>query len=285
MDAHLTLDPRDLRDDVIAAWDGSSHAERALEWARDQASLEGRRLAVVATDRDGADDLERAAETARQALAPDRVATAFLPGDAREVLVDLSTHAHLLVLGSRGRGTVRSMLLGSVSAAVSRQASCPVVVCRPAGDTPLRRGIVVGADGAPESRPVLEFAYRQASLRGLPLTVLHSYWDAAAALAQHRQAQGEDVEDPELEELRAGLSAAVAGMGEEYPDVRVTLSLKHGLTDQALAPKEGAWELVVVGRHPMSGLARLVTGSVASAVIERSHSSVAVVPVLPRDAD
>lgn len=276
-----TSDLRELRDHVVVGWDGSAHAERALRWASNQAALEDRRLGVVLTDPDDTESLSRTLSSLEPGVGSTGVTVAVQPGDPRDVLVDVSEHAHLLVVGSRGRGTVRSMLLGSVGAAVSHRASCPVVVSRPPGDLPLRRGIVVGADGAPESRPVLEFAYRQAALRDLPLTVLHSYWDAAAALAQHRQALGEDVQDPELEELRAGLATAVAGLAEQFPDVEVTLSLKHGLTDQALAPKEGAWELVVVGRHPMSGLTRLVTGSVASAVIERSRSSVAVVPVVP----
>lgn len=48
--------------------------------------------------------------------------------DPREVLIDLSAKAAMIVLGSRGRGPVRSLLLGSVSVAVSQHARCPVSV-------------------------------------------------------------------------------------------------------------------------------------------------------------
>jgi hypothetical protein len=170
-------------------------------------------------------------------------------GDPRQVLIDLSAEAHLLVVGSRGRGGVRSMLLGSVSATVSAHAACPVVVCRPTAVDHAEPGVIVGADATPESLPVIEFAYRQASLRRLPITVLHSYWDAAAALAQYHEARGERVDAPELEDLRAELSESVAG-----------------------------------GRHPMTSLTRKLSGSLAIAVVERAHATVVVVPAEPRRA-
>ncbi len=50
-----------------------------------------------------------------------------------EALVAESEQAELLVIGSRGLGPFRGMLLGSVSEAVLHQAHCPVVVVRPNG--------------------------------------------------------------------------------------------------------------------------------------------------------
>jgi nucleotide-binding universal stress UspA family protein len=188
------------------------------------------------------------------------------------------TSPTLLVLGSRGRGAVKSMLLGSVSAAVSAEAACPVVVCRPPAEGPTREGIVVGADGTPESLPVIDFAYRQAYLRKVPLTVLHSFFDAAAAVAQYRRARGLPADGAELDELRAGLAESVAGLAADYPGVDVTITLEHGFADQALSPRHGGWDMVVVGRHPLSSLPRVLTGSLATSVVERARATVAVVP-------
>jgi len=48
-----------------------------------------------------------------------------------EALVRASRQARLLVLGSRGLGTFRSLLLGSVSREVVQRADCSVLVVRP----------------------------------------------------------------------------------------------------------------------------------------------------------
>ena len=102
--------------------------------------------------------------------------------DPREQLLELSKRAALVVVGSRGRGKVRSLLLGSVGVALVRHSACPVVIHRPWNPGMVRNGIVVGADGSEESRSVLEFAYQQAALRNLPLTVLHCFPDGQAAM-------------------------------------------------------------------------------------------------------
>ena len=53
-------------------------------------------------------------------------------GGARDALLTAAHDAQLLVVGSRGRGGIRGMPLGSVSLAVLHHAPCPVGVARPA---------------------------------------------------------------------------------------------------------------------------------------------------------
>lgn len=269
------LDPRS----IVVGTDGSIPADRAVEWAAHQAQVQRRPLAVATIANDGHLVRDRAVALVRAAHPDLEVSGLVGHGDPRHALLELSRQAHLLVLGSRGRGPMRSILLGSVSATVAANADCPTVVSRGPSSTP-GTGVLVGADGSPESLPVVRFAFGFAADNGLPVTVLHTFWDAVAAVAQFREAQGRPADAPELEELRALLSESISGLGEEYPDVPVRLELRHGLADEALARRESAWDLVVVGRHPMSRLDRVVNGSVASSVVERSRCSVAVVPVV-----
>jgi nucleotide-binding universal stress UspA family protein len=55
-------------------------------------------------------------------------------GDAAQVLLQASKDAQMLVVGSRGHGGFTGLLLGSVSAACTQHAQCPVLVVH--GDTP-----------------------------------------------------------------------------------------------------------------------------------------------------
>ncbi|WP_183100954.1 universal stress protein, partial [Nocardioides pelophilus] len=136
----------------------------------------------------------------------------------------------------------------------------------------------VGADGTPESVPVIEFAFEMAAARRLPLTVLHCAWDAVAAVAGMRRVSESDLDPSDAAELRMLLSESVAGLREKFPDVEVRLVVAHGLVDETIARSDADWDVVVVGRHPTGSLGRLVTGSIATAVVERAHATVAVVP-------
>ncbi len=54
-----------------------------------------------------------------------------LKGRASDTLLDAARDAALLVVGNRGRGGFRGLLLGSVSHQIAQHASCPVVIIRP----------------------------------------------------------------------------------------------------------------------------------------------------------
>lgn len=269
-DPASTIDPNA----VVVAVDGSDSADGAIVWAASQAYLERRPLLVVTTcDAVVADEAVAVAQHGHAGL---DVASLVLRGDPRYRLVEISRRAYLIVMGSRGRGMVRSRLLGSVSAAVSRDAACPVVVCRPpATDVPPDRGILVGADGTLESLPVIELAFQQASLLDLPLTVTHCFWDPDRLTHEPELAAADE---PGLEKYRLLLAESVAGMSSKFPEVLVDLRPERGIVEECLGDAADAWNLVVVGRHPVDSLPRYLAGSVATVVVERARTTVVVVP-------
>jgi nucleotide-binding universal stress UspA family protein len=74
-----------------------------------------------------------------------RGSTELHTGDPAEVLSAMSTHADLLLCGSRGYGPLRAVLLGGVSSALAYSCACPLVV--------VPRGHSAGlAGGSPASR-------------------------------------------------------------------------------------------------------------------------------------
>ncbi|HEX3826545.1 MAG TPA: universal stress protein [Sporichthyaceae bacterium] len=52
-------------------------------------------------------------------------------GNPAQILVEISAQAQMLVVGTRGRGPVEGLVLGSVGQHLIRHANCPVLVARP----------------------------------------------------------------------------------------------------------------------------------------------------------
>ena len=78
-------------------------------------------------------------------------------------LVHAAEGADLLVVGSRGRGALRSALLGSVALHCLGSAPCPVLVVHATlRDVPTTPRVVVGVDGSEVSRAALAAALTEA---------------------------------------------------------------------------------------------------------------------------
>lgn len=284
---------------IVVGVDASEMSTRALAWAVAQAEVERRPItlayaihAVTPAYMDAAAVYPQEARDAMRAEGHQVLAAARAeverkaPGvevqeifqfeDPRELLLQLSRDAALVVVGSRGRGRMRSLLLGSVGSALVRHAHCPVVVHRPGNPGVVRNGVLVGADASAESREVLEFAYREASLRNLPLTVLHCYSDLDAVSAA-AYIVSEPVVDEQSERLL--LAESVAGFTEKYPDVVAHTETARGLPQEALVRRGKSMNLIVVGAHQAGLVSRVLFGSVSLAVVEHAESPVAVVPV------
>ena len=271
---------------VVVGVDGSAWSRTALNWAIGQAAIEHRALTLVHAGAPSGDDqrhavLDHACEEVRRQAPTLEVHRLTGSSDPSELLLALSAQAALVVVGSRGFGPVRSLLLGSVGVAVTRRASCPVVVVRPSNPGLVRDGVLVGVDGSDRSRGALEFAFRQASLHRLPLTVLHTFIDSIVYGARSGVPTPlmAEAREGDLEQERLALSESLSGMQEKYPDVRLRSELVRGVPGEALLQRARRMNLVVVGSHVGGAAAELVLGSVTTFMVEHASCPVAVVPV------
>lgn len=105
---------------VVHAWEYPYRGQRG---GRDDRRAEMRRDAEQALD-------EVVAEARRLGGPSVEVVPELVEGAARDALVSHGEGADLLVVGSRGRGGFKSLLLGSVSQQVAQHAPCPVVIVR-----------------------------------------------------------------------------------------------------------------------------------------------------------
>ncbi len=134
---------------IVVGVDGSDHSRCALHFAFEEAHRRGARVDVVhawnipttmatpgylgPVDVPPVDEFARdAKELVAQLVAsapPDlEVETITCRGPAARILLDVARGADLLVVGSRGRGGFRGLLLGSTSHQSISHAPCPVVV-------------------------------------------------------------------------------------------------------------------------------------------------------------
>lgn len=279
---------------VVVGVDGSPSNEPALEWAVRYASERRLPLTLAHAAGDpgdaieflGPDEADRAlrdkaqrithhAVAAVQRIAPQLEVDVIAPlEDARHVLVELSGRASMLVVGSRGRGAVRSLLLGSVSTAVAAHASCPVAVVRPAerDEDGVRGHVVVGVDGSRASSAAVELAFDLASTEHRELDAVHCWSLNDAFVDPASYSQRLDAADRH-ERL---LSEALAGYTEKFPDVVVNRLLPDVSPSAGLLGESDSASVVVVGSRGRSGLTS-VFGSVSRSVVEQAHCTVVVV--------
>jgi nucleotide-binding universal stress UspA family protein len=126
----------------------------------------------------GEDDARAALATfATSALGEDRAATVDqravcdLPAQA---LLDAAADAELLVVGARGMGGFKGLLLGSVSQHCLHHATVPVAIVR-TGDSTSGGRVVVGVDGSPTAQQALAWAVDEARLRAAALTAVNAW--------------------------------------------------------------------------------------------------------------
>ena len=203
------------------------------------------------------------------------VATAGTISDPARALIEESGNASLVVVGSRGRSSFYSLLLGSVSARVAAHAKVPVVVIRPTETD--AHGVVVGVDGSPGSAAALEFALVEAAARGTDLTAVYAWTvPPTGNLGPVTRRHYDPIEaQDEADRL---LAEAVAGWQEKYPEVELVRRAVHTVNPvRTLIEESGNAELLVVGARGRGTVASLLLGSVSDGVVHHARVPVAVV--------
>ncbi|MGA5302475.1 universal stress protein [Nucisporomicrobium flavum] len=285
---------------VVVGVDTSPRSNDAVELAAAEAALRHRPLRIVhaflwplarlavppaspypALDafRDEARSLLTDAERLAAKTAPGtRITTEIITDLPVSALLAESRHADLLVVGDRGSGGFRGLVVGSVAVQTATHASCPVLIARRRRDA--AGPVIVGIDGSAASQRALEFAAREASLQGVDLVAVHA-WGLPPTLGA-----GELV--PLAYELAAArdeeeriLAESLAGTAQLWPDVRIQRDLHRGAPARALLGWSRRARLIVVGSRGHGGFPGLLLGSVGQHLIHHAACPVAVVRAAP----
>jgi nucleotide-binding universal stress UspA family protein len=288
---------------VVVGYDGSEHSLAALKWAAAEAERRGRPLTVLHVvdyvglipspmgpfgwpdlDDDKVTQIAReGADLARfQAHLMDVSAVTRI-ARVPATLIEFSTDAELLVVGTRGHGDLAGAVLGSVAFAVSAHARCPVVVVR--GELVRSgpgRAVVVGVDGSASSLEAARYAADLAAAASAELEVVSSYRMPASEVWAEAYAPLEAEGGPSFETVaqEAARTAATAGAQiarQAYPGLTINEQVVEGIPAQVLAQAGASAGLLVVGSRGHGGFAGLMLGSVGHALIHSAPCPVVVI--------
>ena len=287
--------------DIVVGVDGSPSSQSAVRWAAETAARHRAPLRLLSAwtmsvsayggvgmpqwyfDDEQAKAEQRLVEAmriAKDATSGDQlsVTSQLMPGPASRIVIEGSKRAQMVVLGSRGLGEFTGGMLGSVSAAVTHHAHCPVAVIREwprpgAFSTP--GSVVVGVDGSASSEPAIGAAFVEASLRRAELVAVRAWSDVSlpAATPEGNGLPWESIEAAE----GAVLAESLAGWEAQYPDVRVTKVVVQDRPVRHLLTYADTAALLVVGSRGRGGFASLLLGSTSTALLHTAECPLLIV--------
>lgn len=210
--------------------------------------------------------LDKAVGDGRAAI--ERAAPCDLPVEG---LLDAGRDGDLLVVGARGLGGFKGLLLGSVSRRLLERSPVPVAVVR--GPVPAAgRRIVVGIDGSAEGDAALAWAAHLARRTGQRLALVHAWmvpWPAETVVSA-------EVVEAFRDEAQRVLDTAVASVGDgvEVEPVLVAGGAARSLIEEAAHDTA----LVVVGTRGKGGALAALLGSVSHQLAHHTAVPLVVVP-------
>jgi nucleotide-binding universal stress UspA family protein len=292
---------------IVVGVDGSAHAAAALRWAVAEAELRGDRVVAVFAwgyippghAGDGhtfdAGYTRAAADATLVAALDEAVGSGIAEGIERRVPCDLppkallaaATGADLLVIGARGVGGFRGLLLGSVSQSCLHHTTGTLAIVRDLGsggggtgtrDAPLGvpgGRIVVGMDNSEAARRALRWALDEARRRKAGLDVVHA-WRPPYLGARQFTPSGMDVN---AIEARAGavFDRVVDGEVTRQQPGPVERILVRGGAARAILDTAAGADLVVLGSRGLGGFEGLLLGSVSHQVAHHVRCPLVVV--------
>ena len=201
-------------------------------------------------------------------------------GDAREQIMRTAEDwdADLVVMGSRGLGRVQGFLLGTVSLAVARHCTRPVLVVK--GRTRVLGSAIVALDGSEDALNALR---------------LFARWPKLTTLAVHLVGVIEPLPFPRTApkvvqaELRAAVTAAEGERREALEqafaaarpllpagEVTETLTVGDPAGEILRIADENAVDLIVLGARGVGATQRLLLGSVSETVLHDAQCAVLI---------
>lgn len=292
---------------ILVGMDGSANGAAALRWALAEADLRGDDVTALyawgyappehaggghtfdsgysVAEADAALAASIGAAGGQKAVV--RVHRRVVYSPPAKALLDAAPGADLLVVGARGGGGFRGLLLGSVSEQCLHHATGPLAIVHGAatrddasGERPAREAaagrVVVGVDGSDSSRRSLRWALEAARLRRAGVDVVHA-WQPPHVVPSPFAGMPLDTDSIE-KHAQTVLDRVVDGEDLRQQPAPVERILVRGSGARAVLDAALGADLVVLGTRGHGGFAGLLLGSVTHHVAHHTLVPLVVVP-------
>lgn len=192
--------------------------------------------------------------------------------------------ADLIVLGTHGRSGFDRLMLGSIAEAVLRKAPCPVMTIPPHSSvkpTAHHRRLLAAIDFSPASEHAADYALSLAREDEALVTLLHvNEWPAYPPTWYESAVKTDALRKAVMETAEVELRRLVP---DEPEWCRLERRVVTGRAHEEIVrvAHEGAYDLIVMGRHGRAVIAHTLFGSTVNQVVRHADCPVLSVPGRP----
>jgi nucleotide-binding universal stress UspA family protein len=272
---------------VLIAYDGSDFSEAAvadLAYAGLPNDTEARifRVAERHIDPGAESSAEDACIRLQAKFRSWNVQMETATGDAAEMILRRARQwpADLIVIGTHGRAGLKRLVLGSVSTAVTRNASCSVRIARSVDRGPTGIRLILAHDGSPQADAMVDAVCSRSWPKGTEARVVSVIQTLVATRADQMAGIAGTVSDINMEE-RHWMDV----LGEEsdrklaQAGIHASRHVAEGDPMTTLVNEARDWncDAIFMGARSRGTVERLLVGSVSSSVITHAPCTVEIV--------
>lgn len=280
-----------VAENIVVGVDGSSGCKVALSWARRfrptaaiqpvtawSYPLYGGTLPDVIPYEQFKSHAEQRAEQVSDEVSKQigngLLAPLLLEGHAGQVLITAASDADLLVVGTRGHGFVKDVLLGSVSQFCVKRCAVPVVVVPESATDAELNDVVVGLDQSDHAERALSWAIMNAP-SGSRIRIVQAWHPSAHVSLEVMALVSEQLE----ESAKKHLAEAIEGhsLMARKNDITLEGYIARGDARRVLRDHASGADLLVIGARGRDGLAHLLVGSVTTSLVDKPELPIAVI--------
>jgi len=185
-----------------------------------------------------------------------------------------SAHPQLIMMGARGLGPLKELVLGSVSHRVLLHAPCSVLILK--GPLAPIRHILIPIEGQDDADRLLAFLRNMSLAHSARITIM-TVWPQPRLPWPITLGQSQLLEERAIEHAQEKIEHIAAQLSETEFEADTVIGLgdpAFAILEQAKAMKV---DLIMVGSHSRTGLSRFLLGSVSHTLVHQSTCPVMVV--------